>query len=342
MHIFEPIKKIPHLKAPYGETVPQWDMSKLVKRECIVCSCADYKPICYRPDQLLVAQCLNCKCMYIPQVPDSSQLEQFYNSYSNNKLYVQNQMKAVRRSFIKPVLQYLTKTSKNLLGQTIITKIKSCLPVSVSETCELLIRTGGVEDRNILELGPGRFGGILPEVLQWGGKGIAIEVDPVAVDAIERLGLEVHASISEISAEVEIIYAGMVLEHIMDPKKLLKDLAKIAAPGGRILIRVPNGGQSLVVGNNWIGFRLDLEHLNYFDITSLSAILLEAGFQTECIWLSSQPILPEYLPMADRNSFISYAKSRFHKIIKQCNDKLYERGDYMLTVLARRDEIDKQ
>jgi hypothetical protein len=201
--------------------------------------------------------------------------------------------------------------------------------------CELLIRTGGLDGKKVLEIGPGQTGGILGEVKLWGGYGLAVEVDKSATDSLIRLGMEVYSDISQVKQKVDIIYMSMILEHVRDPAAMLKRLAEITNTGGRILIKVPNGGQALGLGHNWIGFRVDLEHLNYFDQKSLNSILLKAGYQTECVWLTSQPILPEYLRMADRNQFITSAKKKLRRGIICTNDPFSNAGEFMLTVLAR-------
>ncbi len=232
--------------------------------------------------------------------------------------------------------RYISKAlHRNRLGLAIRNILTKNYPILISERCELLIRTGGVEGKTVLEVGPGKTGGILPEVKFWGGHEMAVEVDPVAAQSIAELGHIVYSDILEIKQKVDIINASMILEHVKNPGNMLKKLAEITVPEGRILVSVPNAGQALSLGVNWIGFRVDLEHLNYFDQRSLNALLSKAGYDTECIWITSQPMLPAYLPMADRNKFIQYVKNKSKRRVKLDHDPFGAIGEFTLTVLAR-------
>jgi SAM-dependent methyltransferase len=303
------------------------------KRSCFCCGGTDNSIICYRPDGLGVAQCNSCSALYLPVVPDDGQLEQIYKSYSGNKPYMQRETNECQIHGARHLIR--TIWLKNPLCRLMLNCRKRRRAFVVSETCELLIRTGGLEGKTVLEIGPGITGGILPEVKVWGGHGLAVEVDEGAIESLVRLGIQIYSDISMIKEKVDVIYMSMVLEHVKDPLGMLKNLAHITNRGGRILIRVPNAGQARKLGNNWIGFCVDLEHLNYFDQETLNAILWKAGYQTECVWLTSQPILPEYLKMVDRNGFIAYAEMKLDQEIKTSNDPFFNTGEFMLTMLAR-------
>jgi hypothetical protein len=329
--------KTARLKAAPGEPVPVWDFDRLEKRPCIVCSSPDHEQICVRPDGLSVVRCLQCGCTYLHIVPNDEQLQDYYHQYSESKLYIRHKTAVANPSRLRSALICALKAAKGVAGTSLSNMIRGRLNFPVSDSCEILIRTGGLEGKSVLELGPGRFGGILPEASRWGARGLAVEVDGGAVQSLQGLGIEVVDDISKAPAGIEVVYAGMVLEHLKDPGQVLNELSSKVIAGGRLLIRVPNGGQSRNMGANWIGFRVDLEHLNYFDSGSLSSLLSRAGFQTECVWLTSNPVLPDYLCMADRNCFIDYARTRFNRKIKAKPDVMLEGGEFMLTVLARRE-----
>jgi hypothetical protein len=46
----------------------------------------------------------------------------------------------------------------------------------------------------------------------------------------------------------------------------------------------PNGGQADTLGAGWVGFRVDLDHLNYFSSATLSRLLVRAGLWPEAVW----------------------------------------------------------
>lgn len=317
--------------------MPQWDLDRLEKRCCILCSCENQAPVCFRPDGLVVAKCSQCGSLFLPLVPGDEDLQRYYDRYSEHKGYIQEKLKVSPPSWGRKAAIASAGALKKMLGNRFASRVKSRSQYGVSDICEMLIRTGGVEGKTILEVGAGRFGGILPELGRWGGRGVAIEVDGSALKAINALGIEVYPDISQAPSDFDIVYAGMVLEHVKAPFKMLEELHQKAKPGGRIVLTVPNGGQAAFVGANWIGFRVDLEHLNYFCSSALCNLLAKAGFEPECIWTSSQPILPQYFEMADRNNFIEFARRRYSRRIVPMRDFLFQDGDFMLTVLGRKE-----
>jgi len=75
-----------------------------------------------------------------------------------------------------------------------------------------------------------------------------------------------------------------VLEHIPDPVRLLANIVAVLAPGGRLVVRVPNdfnplqlaAQRALGVDPWWIAIP---DHVNYFDHRSLAALLEGCGLE---------------------------------------------------------------
>ena len=93
----------------------------------------------------------------------------------------------------------------------------------------------------------------------------------------------VHCDITQAAFEPEkfnIITIWHVLEHMPDPAKIINHCQKLLAPGGLIIIEVPNLGswQSHISGSN--AFHLDPpRHLYQFTKRSLTALLNNANFK---------------------------------------------------------------
>ena len=75
-----------------------------------------------------------------------------------------------------------------------------------------------------------------------------------------------------------------VLEHVLDPASLLLSLAPALAPGGRLVVRVPNdfnplqtAARSMLGGDPW--WIAAPDHVNYFDHASIGALVERAGFE---------------------------------------------------------------
>ena len=97
----------------------------------------------------------------------------------------------------------------------------------------------------------------------------------------ERLGLQIVANADELSeSEFDLITLFHVLEHMPDPVAELEYLAKYLAPGGRIVIEVPNVDDALITlyaVPAVVDFYYQKAHLFYFCASTLAIVLKRAG-----------------------------------------------------------------
>jgi hypothetical protein len=188
-----------------------------------------------------------------------------------------------------------------------------------------------------LEIGPGAGGGHLQELRRLGGQVVALEIDELASGALQQSNINVCKSIHDLRGPFDVVIASMVLEHLIDPAEYMAHIAKLSSTAGRLLITVPNADEVRNAGPYWVGFRVDLEHLNYFGMRSLGRILHRENFAIECQWCEVQPMLPAYLPMADRRRFVDSIRSVVGTSrIRMAADPFLETGTYSLILLARR------
>jgi SAM-dependent methyltransferase len=76
-----------------------------------------------------------------------------------------------------------------------------------------------------------------------------------------------------------------VLEHVPDPRECVRQLRTMLAPGGTLVVAVPDfgGWQARLFGRHWL--HLDVpRHLQHFTAFSLGKMLDEAGFQKFVEW----------------------------------------------------------
>jgi SAM-dependent methyltransferase len=108
--------------------------------------------------------------------------------------------------------------------------------------------------------------------------------EAIAEVARRALGIEIVTTPVEAlptDAQFDLIIMFQVLEHIGEPVTLLKECAKRLAPGGRIIMNVPNfsSWQSRFAGSKWL--HLDVpRHLVHFTPQTLAATLERAGLRT--------------------------------------------------------------
>jgi len=147
----------------------------------------------------------------------------------------------------------------------------------------------------VLEVGPAT--GYVTEALKERGcRVVAIEIDPVAAELaagfcermligdIETLDLD-----RLLKGELfDVIMFGDVLEHLVDPGRVLHDVGRFLKPSGRLVVSVPNvahGSIRLGLLNGRFDYvdtgLLDRTHLRFFTKDSFEALLRTAGFEIE-------------------------------------------------------------
>lgn len=102
--------------------------------------------------------------------------------------------------------------------------------------------------------------------------------DNTAIHARETYQIRVVTEIAAVRGLFDLIMVNHVLEHLDDPLQLLEQCRGLLAPGGRLIVAVPNFSslQAVVGGAGW--FHLDLPiHLFHFSEEGLVSLLTKAG-----------------------------------------------------------------
>jgi SAM-dependent methyltransferase len=166
------------------------------------------------------------------------------------------------------------------------------------------------EGGSVLEVGCGP-GLMLAAFRRRGWRVLGIERnEKVGESARQSLGLDIVALPVEAlpkDARFDLIVMFQVLEHIADPVALLRECAKRLAPGGRLIINVPNfsSWQARFARAKW--FHLDPpRHLVHYTPRTLSTTLERAGLQLVSLSFAS----PEHDPYGWVESTISHLTGR--------------------------------
>lgn len=140
----------------------------------------------------------------------------------------------------------------------------------------------------LLEIGCAT-GPYIAEMRELGWNVIGVEPDESAARAArENLGLDVRTGTlegSELPADCcDVVVMRMVLEHVPDPRATLAEAGRVLAPGGRLLISVPNAAsiEARVFGDRWSAWDLP-RHLSHFTPRTLAALLESCGFVVEAV-----------------------------------------------------------
>jgi 2-polyprenyl-3-methyl-5-hydroxy-6-metoxy-1,4-benzoquinol methylase len=119
----------------------------------------------------------------------------------------------------------------------------------------------------------------------------AIELDEACCAFMQKeFGIEAESEFLSASTfahnSYDIVCAFQVMEHVVDPVKLLQDLIRVTKKGGVIFIEVPNLHDPLLTVWNieqYKRFFYHSAHLHYFTDESLKKVACDAGFVPEQI-----------------------------------------------------------
>jgi SAM-dependent methyltransferase len=134
-----------------------------------------------------------------------------------------------------------------------------------------------------------------------GFKPEGLELNSRAAEVARRRGFMVYESDIEAlrpSLPFDRVVLSNVLEHALDPKKMLAAIHRVLEPGGEVWISLPNRRSWLrqFFGRNWINWHLPF-HIVHFDAATLGRALRESGFTvveekqvTPALWVALSAI----------------------------------------------------
>jgi len=302
---------LPNLpKTVRAAKLPSWTIEKSVHRCCPVCASDSPRPIVRRPDKFIVHLCSTCGMIYLADIPCNEEISNFYKEYASFKEFQKTNRDC---SWVKR--EWFAKRNRFI---------------------SILEATGGIKGLNVCEIGCS-YGEFLKLIKHRGGKVFGVEIDNDAQCFLKECGIYI-TSVIDTSVEYDIVCLIQVLEHLISPSEMLSDISKSLKKDGRALISVPNGGEYAKAGPSWIGFRVDFEHLNYFDLLSLTKLLFKHELIVEQFWEHTQPAIKREINT--KNYITNPFKKGWMRIRNIISGLLCEnisqKGSFVLTVVARK------
>jgi 2-polyprenyl-3-methyl-5-hydroxy-6-metoxy-1,4-benzoquinol methylase len=98
--------------------------------------------------------------------------------------------------------------------------------------------------------------------------------------------IPLHSSLDAVAGEFDLITAFHVIEHLVDPRTMLRDLAGRLASGGRLVVEVPNSDDALLTlyqCEPFQRFTYWSQHLFLFNASTLRTLALQAGLRVVAI-----------------------------------------------------------
>ena len=295
--------------------IPRWNMNDLARRPCPVCGDSKSESLCQRPDGLVVVACQVCGMMFVREMPSEEQLAAYYQDYAATK----GRVREPRPSWFRCV----SGVARNFY-------------------IEAMENTGGLAGRTVLDIGCST-GDFLELVRFRGGCPQGVEIDVQSREAAQARGLTVHTAIPQ-AAQYDVTCALQVLEHLTNPGVMVDAMARATKPEGRVVLGVPNASEAPRVGLDWLGFRVDLEHFNYFTVTTLAELLRRHGLLVEHFWehrqasITRTDIEPWRAPLTWRQRArdrIDREAIRFLRTLLPRPERFIE-GTFVLSLVARK------
>lgn len=137
-------------------------------------------------------------------------------------------------------------------------------------------------------------------LIHYQGSGYAVEgleLNKKAVDVARKKGFVVYSDLIEQfepAKKYDVVVLSNVLEHSLNPAKMLAHVARILNPGGQVWISCPNSQSWLrsVFGRFWINWHVPF-HISHFSPQTLAGVLHQSGFEliesrqeTPALWVA--------------------------------------------------------
>lgn len=124
-----------------------------------------------------------------------------------------------------------------------------------------------------------------------------VELNTNAAKAARKLGFTVHSKLIEDFAPAknyDVVVLSNVLEHSLDPRKMLGQIVQVLKPGGQVWISCPNSKSFMrrLFGRFWINWHVPF-HIVHFSPQTLRELLISSGFcsveikhETPALWVA--------------------------------------------------------
>ncbi len=243
---------------------------RVVARSCPLCDATGPAPIAgYGADIWRLVRCGPCGFVYLDRAPDYTAL---FTAMAWEKT---GAAELERRAEIRPFSFRLSRA----------TRIRMAL-LPRKKMADLVARAA--RPGNVIDLGCGtgwQAAGLGPAYVPFG-----IEISAEAAAAADRVfrprgGAALNQpALSGLESFADGFFSAATLrsylEHELHPRAVLRELWRTLAPGGVVIVKVPNYGSlnRRVTGRKWCGFRYP-DHLNYFTPKTLRAMAEDCGYR---------------------------------------------------------------
>jgi SAM-dependent methyltransferase len=318
--------------------IPQWSLGKLEFRLCPFCRRSN-RPVLLRPDRLPVAYCDACALWYVSAIPPVEEVDKLYQGY----------WFSFRPKELSSAYAARLEADEGLLEDD-------------PRLNRLATISRGLKGRSLLEIGCG-CGELLVAARRRGASVFGNDISGEACSFVEKLlripvfgGPLAGPAFVDRFGQMEIVVMSDLIEHPVEPLATFQSAWDVLRPGGLLLILTPNGGDAIPdrqharSATGWIGFRKDLEHLQYLSSGTISLLSRIYGCRIEHFETFGFPALDGIgrlpgTPLGDslKNALkVQLRKSRLARKLVRASRVFGgadpRRGSYILMTILRKPE----
>jgi SAM-dependent methyltransferase len=123
---------------------------------------------------------------------------------------------------------------------------------------------------------------------------VGLDIDPVGCQALRSMKYNVvcaDAETADLGHSFDTIVAGEIIEHIENPGRFLRNMARHLNPAGTLIVSTPN---PFYAGQSWKIWRFGRpavheDHVGWHDPITLTALLKRTGFEPfEAYWIQPE------------------------------------------------------
>jgi SAM-dependent methyltransferase len=280
---------------------PQMTAPPTVDAPCAVCGGGDAAPVWATPDRAFgvpgfytVVRCRSCGFLYQrPRVRDEHLTACYPDRYSRHQEpspRLPFKGSAARQKAVRYALaNWLGYQALHDDHVSVITRLTARRMLRrLRWSCPPWIGTG-----RYLDVGCGSGAALaVARALGWQVSGI--EVDDAAAGIARRFTNALHVgdvlTAPFAAGQFDVVTAFHVLEHVPDPVAVTRRMLDWLAPGGLLIVEVPNAGGlgASLFGRAWSGLELP-RHLSHFTPATLELTLAKAGGRIVWSWHQAKP-----------------------------------------------------
>ena len=229
-------------------------------------------------DEFVYHQCMACQCLQIRTVPEDLGRyypEKYYSYDVTEHTSLKRRRRGARRKLILTAPILISKSVRVLSGSDRLFHIYRD-------------KLGVMPTSRVLDVGSGSGSHVIE--LREAGVENAFGVDPYVPAAVEKNGMRLvyKAQLGELEGEYDFITFHHSFEHMPNQKSILSDAARLLAPGGKILIRIPTVSSDAYAQYqaDWVGLDAP-RHLYLHSHHSLNVLSDAANLIVKELWCDS-------------------------------------------------------